>query len=239
MKFTTSDKIFEKFPGLHVGVVVAKNIDNSGDDKKIFKLLEEVEELIKLDFVPEKSIAVELIQKKLAKHKLISVWRAAYEDLGVKPEHYSTNVEAMMVDILQGKTIKKENKLVDCYNYLSLKHIIPLGADDLDKVKGDISLRFATGDENFIGEEKPEKDEVIYADDEGALCRKWNWKECERTKITKETKNAVVYIDGLPPITKDKLEKILKEAKELIEMFCNGSVSYYFLSKFKNSVELK
>lgn len=239
MRFTVANEIFKKFPGLHIGVVVAENIDNKGDDEKIFKLLEGVRKLIKLDFVPESSIAVELIPKKLAKHKLISVWRAAYEDFGVKPEHFHTNVEAMMREILKGRKIKRENKLVDCYNYLSLKHIMPLGADDLDKVKGDIFLRFATGDESFIGEEKPEQGEIIYADAQGALCRKWNWKECERTKITDKTKNAIIYIDGLPPIKKDKLEKVLKEAKELIEMFCNGDVSYCILNKFENSVEVK
>ena len=234
--------MFEQFPELNIGVITAKGIDNKGSDKKIFKLFEEVENFIKMDFVPEKMVSVDYIQKHIAKHKMISAWRAAYEDLGYVKK-YHTNVEAMMIKILTGEKVHGRNKLVDIINYVSLKNMVPIGSDDLDKVKGDIFLGLATGEETFIDPEtdeydNPDKNEVIYSDAEGALARRWNWKQAKRTMITEKTKNIILYVDGLPPITKDKLEAVLKELADLIKMFCGGRINSYVLSKDKNTIEI-
>ena len=52
------------------------------------------------------------------------------------------------------------------------------------------------GEEN----DPPKLGEVIYRDDLGVICRRWNWREGERTKITKDTKNAVVVIESIASI---------------------------------------
>jgi lysyl-tRNA synthetase class 2 len=149
----------------------------------------------------------------------------------------------MMRRILKGNTIPQISKLVDLYNYLSLKHLVPMGADDIDKVFGDIQLTLAAGNEKFkpLGEEKtenPNKDEVIYRDKARVLCRRWNWRDCDETKITEDTKNAVLYVEGIPPITKSKLTEVCKELADLITTFCKGEAKYYILNKTKNSVEI-
>ena len=38
MKFKIDDKIFEKFSGLNIGVVIAKNIDNRGFNDEIIRI---------------------------------------------------------------------------------------------------------------------------------------------------------------------------------------------------------
>ncbi len=65
----------------------------------------------------------------------------------------------------------------------------------MDKFIGDIRLTKATGDESFItlGSDKsepPYEGEIVYKDDEGAICRCWNWRESVRTMLTEDTKNA-------------------------------------------------
>lgn len=32
--------------------------------------------------------------------------------------------------------------------------------------------------------------EICYLDDEGAVCRSWNWRDGQRTMLTEHTKNA-------------------------------------------------
>ncbi len=233
MKLTISKKILNKFPKLNVGIVIAKGIDNKGKNREIDHLLKEVENYIKLNFIPE----------DLAKHKLISPWRLAYSEFGAKPSKYHSSVEAMMRRILKGNKIPIISKIVDLYNYLSLKHLVPMGADDIDKVFGDIQLTFAEGNEKFkpLGEEKtenPNKDEVIYRDKARVLCRRWNWRDSDETKITENTKNAILYVEGIPPITKSKLIEVCKEMVDLIKTFCKGEAKYYILNKTKNSVEI-
>ena len=156
MKLTIEKEVSDKFPGLNVGIVVAKDIDNKGASKELDKLLKETENLIRLNFVPT----------DLAKHPLISPWRSAYSDFGAKPSKYNSSVEALMKRVLKGNSVPRINKLVDLYNYLSLKHLIPMGADDTDKVEGDIKLAIAKGDEKFIPlgskkTENPEKGEGV------------------------------------------------------------------------------
>lgn len=233
MKLSISSDIFKKHPKLHVGIVVSENIDNTGSDDKIYTLLDDIQNLIKLDFVPE----------DLAKHHLISPWRAAYSDFGSKPSKYNSSVEALMKRILKGDKIPQINKFVDIYNFLSLKYIIPMGADDLDNVEGDIQLTIAKGDEVFVPlnsdqVENPDQGEVIYRDDRNVLCRRWNYRDCDKTKITDKTKKAILYIEGLPPVTKEKVEEICKEAVQLITMFCEGEANYHILDVGNSEVEI-
>lgn len=234
MKLIIDKKIFEKFPSLSVGVVIARNIDNKGEDKEIFHLLEEVEELIKDDFTPE----------DIAKHKLIAPWKAAYLAFGAKPKKHHNSVESLMRTILEGGKIRRINKLVDLYNYLSLKHLVPMGADDLDEVIGNIRLTFAKGSETFIaigkaGRNNPEPGEVIYRDELEVLCRRWNWRECYKTRITEDTKNAILYVEGLKPVTEEELKKILEELADLVKSFLGGETNFFILNKNNNELGIK
>jgi len=233
MKFTISKKILEKYPKLNIGIVAAKGIDNKGKNKEIDSLLKEAENFIRLNFVPE----------QLSKHEMISPWRTSYSEFGSKPSKYHSSIEALMRRILKGNSIPLINKLVNLYNYLSLKHLIPMGSDDLDKVDGDISLTFAEGSERFkpLGSpditENPDKNEIVYKDSSKILCRKWNWRDCDDTKITEDSKNLIIYVEGLPPVTKKKLISVCKELADLIKTFCKGEAKYYILNKANNSAE--
>jgi lysyl-tRNA synthetase class 2 len=233
MKFAISEQILKKYPKLNIGIVAAKGIDNTGRNKEIDKLLKEVEDYIQLNFTPS----------DLAKHDLISPWRTVYSEFGAKPSKYHSSIEAMMRRILKGSRVPAINKIVDLYNYLSLKHLIPMGSDDIDKVDGDILLAFADGSERFkpLGTpditENPDKGEVVYKDNSKILCRRWNWRDCDETKLTEKSKNVVLYVEGLPPVTKKKLTEVCKELADLIKTFCGGEVKYHILNKTKNSAE--
>jgi len=211
-----------------MGIILALGIDNKKPNKEIAKMLSEVEKYIKLSFVPE----------DLAKHDLISPWRVVFKEFGSKPSSYHSSVEALIRRILKGNPVPKINKLVDLYNLMSLKHLVPIGADDLDRVDGNIKLCLANGKEKFtaIGSDKaenPDKGEAIYKDDKDVLCRRWNWRDCDKTKLTSNTKNAVIYIDGLPPLSKEKFLGTLKETTALIRTFCDGEVEYHILNNDK------
>ena len=41
MKFKIEQDIFERFPGLNIGVVVARQIDNHGESEEIMSLIRE------------------------------------------------------------------------------------------------------------------------------------------------------------------------------------------------------
>lgn len=234
MKFSIDSEILERFPGLNIGIIIAKNIDNSGNDEGILKILHERQEEIRQNFNTE----------TLSQNPKIDAWRKAYSSFGAKPKKNKCSVENLYRMTLQSIDLNHINKIVDIYNYISIKHIVPVGGDDIEKIDGDIILRFARGDETFVElnsdeTKNPKEGEVIYSDDKEILCRRWNWRECDKSKMTEDTKNVCLVVEGLPPVAKDEIESISEELGELVQKFCGGDVSTFVLNKDVKEISIK
>ncbi|NCO97386.1 MAG: hypothetical protein GW780_02715 [Candidatus Aenigmarchaeota archaeon] len=52
--------------------------------------------------------------------------------------------------------------------------------------------------------------------------------------MTEDTKNLALVIEGLPPVTRDEIEKIISELGEMIKKFCGGEITAKILSKDQN-----
>ena len=130
---------------------------------------------------------------------------------------------------------------------MSIKHMIPMGGDDLDNIEGGIEngniiLKIAEGNEAFVelnSEEtkNPKQGEVVYCDDKEVLCRRWNWRECDKSKMTEQTKNVTLVVEGLPPVTKEEVENIINELAELVSKFCGGEISKFILNQENKEIE--
>jgi DNA/RNA-binding domain of Phe-tRNA-synthetase-like protein len=134
-------------------------------------------------------------------------WRKAYRAMGIKKTSYRCSAERLLRGVLQGRGLPRVNGFVDAYNLVSLRHLAPLGADDLDRVSGDLAFRYATPDDSFIAlgdesvaEDPPKDGEVVYADGTKLLCRRWNWYQDARSPITLETRRAIVTVQGLETV---------------------------------------
>lgn len=232
MKLKIDDKIFEHFPSLNLGVVVVKGIDNTGESPEVISLLTEQMNAIKTKHSLENFKEIPELR----------AWQEAYRSFGAKAK-YTCSVENLYRMILDGVQLHHINKLVDIYNYFSLKHLVPVGGDDTDKIDGDIVLRLASGDEPFIklgAEEvdRPKAGEVIYIDDKEVLCRRWNWRECDKSKMTEQTKNATLVVEGLSPVSKESIQLIVEELGQLVKKFCGGEVSTCVLNAENKEVEI-
>ena len=231
MKFKINPKIFENFDRPVIGVIIAKGIDNRNDNLQIQKMLRDAESDLK-----EKLKGVEI-----SEHPHIAPWRETYRKFGSKPRDFRCSAEALTRVVLRGSEIRKISPLVDLYNLISIKYILPVGAEDLDKMQGDLELTFAEGTEDYtpLGEEvndPPQKGEVIYRDDLGVICRRWNWREGDRTKITDETKNAVVVLESIASIA---IKEAAEELADLIQKYCGGQITIYYLNKDSQEIGLK
>ncbi len=233
MKLKIDTKIFEKFPGLKIGVVTARNIDNHGFSDEIMLLIREKEKEIRENYDTE----------TLSQHPKIHSWRGAYSSFGAKPKKYKSSVESLYRMILKGLDLRHINKIVDLFNYISIKHTIPAGGDDMEKVDGDVTLKFAVGDEPFIALNSKEKEtakegEVVYADSKEVLCRRWNWRECDKTKMTEETKEVILVVEALPPVTGEKLKEVEEDLSRLITKYCGGEIRTAILDDGKREIEV-
>jgi DNA/RNA-binding domain of Phe-tRNA-synthetase-like protein len=129
-------------------------------------------------------------------------WREAFRAFGAKPQRTRPSVEGLLRRVAEG--LPRIDRLTDAYNAVSVTHQVPIGGEDLSCYIGTARLARAVGDEPFEttggGEpvvEHPEAGEVVWRDDAGVTCRRWNWRQCVRTRITDGTERAVFIIDGL------------------------------------------
>lgn len=138
----------------------------------------------------------------------VAAWREAYRAFGAKPQRTRHSLEALTRRAATG--LPRVNRLTDTYNALSVLHQIPFGGEDLHRYVGSPQLRRATGAEPFdtVAEgadviEHPEVGEVVWCDDAGVTCRRWNWRQCRRTQLRDDTTAALFILDVLDPMTDD------------------------------------
>lgn len=216
-KFIIEDDFWELFPNAKIGIITCNGIDNTIKDENQYQdMLSQV----------EKEALTHLPNEEFSSNEVIKVWRDAFKKFKTKKEARSS-IEALLKMVSTGKGLGTINPLVDIYNSISLKYAMPCGGEDMDKFIGDIRLSKATGDESFItlGSDKsepPYEGEIVYKDDEGAICRCWNWRESVRTMLTEDTKNAFLCIELVDEKREKEFENALKELSQLVEKNLGG-----------------
>ncbi|MFC7330580.1 B3/4 domain-containing protein [Marinactinospora rubrisoli] len=192
------DSVFDLRPDYRALVLVAEDLRPGPSDDISEKLLAHAEE-------EARGRLAGAAPEELAH---VAAWRAAFRAFGAKPQRTRTSVEALLRRVADG--LPRVNRLTDAYNAVSIAHTAPLGGEDADRYSGPLRLVRATGEETFetvnAGEtavEHPAPGEVVWRDDAGVTCRRWNWRQCVRTRLTESTTRGVFVIDALDPLTDD------------------------------------
>ena len=233
MKDIVSQEVLTKFPNYIRGVVVARGVNNAGESEKLLQLLRKVEQ----DATQDESL------QDIKNHPRIASWRQAYSDFGANPNKFYSSIESLARRARRGDQLPYINTLVALFNYFSLRHMVPSGGDDLDRVDDRLCLTLAKGNEPFTPLnsdviEYPAPGEVIYIDDSKVMCRRWNWRQGDQTKITPATTNIAINVDCLPPVSRDEAKAITAELADLVKEFCRGEVTYLLLDAKQNEVEI-
>ncbi len=143
----------------------------------------------------------------------IAAWREAYRGFGAKPSDFKNSAEALTRRAVNG--LPRINPLTDLYNALSVLHSTPIGGEDLSTYQGSPRLIRAMGDEPFDtvadGQhaiDHPEPGEVVWVDEAGVTCRRWNWRQCRRTALSDSTTTALFIVDALEPLSDASLDAL-------------------------------
>jgi DNA/RNA-binding domain of Phe-tRNA-synthetase-like protein len=205
VRFRIDEAFAAIVPEAMIGIVIASDIDNRRGGEAAAAALASAVEVA----------AAAIGDADLASHPAVVPWRDAYRRFGVKPSRYRSSIESLLRSA-RGGGVRSINPLVDCYNAVSLRHLLPCGGEDLDAIRGDLRLTVAQGGEPFVPlgaaeDDPPAPGEIVYADDAGIVCRAWNWREADRTKLTPATTRAILVIEALPPRTRDNLRAACDE----------------------------
>ena len=144
-------------------------------------------------------------------------WRVAYRAFGSKKTSYRDACEALLRRLAAGDHLPRILPLVDLYNAISVKHVVPVGVDDLALLAPPNAFRYAKAGDSFLdgGKTPPEDDpptpgEVVYADTRHCLCRRWNWRQDARTRVSAGTRDALVVIQTLEADGAERLARAIE-----------------------------
>ena len=225
LTYSISRDIFDKFPGYCRGVVLAFDVHNGPSPDRLIQMLRDAEACVRQQTTIE----------NIAEHPRIKPWREAYKAFGAKPSEYRSSVEAMARRALRNDELPSISSLVDIGNIISLQHLVPVGGHSMDELTQDISLRFASGKEDFIpfGSteiEHPLPGEVIFVEGNTVLARRWTWRQANHTLTLPETHSIEFNIDRLPPVELEEIHTIANQVMGLMSEFCGGKLRYEILS---------
>ena len=234
MKFIASESFWDLFPEAEIGLILLKDI------KMEEKSSREIKD--KLDEAHDKALTY-LTKPVLSENPVIKVWRDAFRLFKTK-KGARCSIEALLKRVAKDNDVGSINPLVVIYNAASLNYALPCGAEDIDKFVGDLKLEVTQGGDDFqaIGDDKNSptlEGELCYKDDEGAICRCFNWRDGQRTMITEKTKNAILFMESIDPQRKEDLKEAINYLAENLEKYLEGKVEIHFLSKENPSVEIK
>ncbi|WP_373845458.1 B3/4 domain-containing protein [Clostridium sp.] len=217
-KFVIEDDFWSLFPGARIGIIVCHGIDNFIKDEDQYK---------NMISKSEKEALKYLENVEFSSNEVIKVWREAFQKFKTKKGARSS-IEALLKRVDKGNHIGIINPLVDIYNSISLTYALPCGGEDMDKFAGDIRLTKAVGDESFItlGTDEsalPYEGEIVYKDNEGAICRCFNWRESVRTMLTENTRNAFLCIELVDERRVKDFENALKDLAKIVQDNLGGT----------------
>ncbi|MEU3608962.1 phenylalanine--tRNA ligase beta subunit-related protein [Streptomyces sp. NPDC035033] len=197
-----SDEVRALVPGFTHLAVEARGLVNGPSDATSSALLDEA----------ARRLAERLDGRAPDQDPHVAAWRAAYTAFGAKPSRTRNSAEALARRALADGGLPRVNRLVDAYNAISVAHLIPVGGEDLNRIEGGMRLVRATGREEFVtvagGEETvehPEPGEIVWCDERGVTCRRWNWRQGPRTRIDDDTTDALFLLESLAPMTREEL----------------------------------
>ncbi len=194
MEFVVNPEIFERFPGMRIAVAVAHGVDNAGDRPAIAA-----------EWRAAWAGAAEAAAHGNAQsHPRVRPWRERFRAMGVSGKEFPSSVEALLRRAMKGGEPFRINPLVDCYNAVSLRHVVPAGGFDLDQLRGSgpLELRLTRDGDHFtaLDADAPlplPPGEIAYLDGPTVLTRHFVWRQARTGLITPATRS-VVLLSEIP-----------------------------------------
>ncbi|WP_374653515.1 B3/4 domain-containing protein [Dongia sp.] len=156
----------------------------------------------------------------------LAAWAQVFQKFGAKPQRTPCSAEALRKRFLRDGALPRVNPIVDLYNAISLQYAVPVGGENLDAYAGAPKLTIADGSEAFDtikdgnpAIEAPDPGEVVWRDDQGVTCRRWNWRQGVRTRVNADTRRIWFILERLGSMPQRALEeagdKLVSGLKEM------------------------
>jgi DNA/RNA-binding domain of Phe-tRNA-synthetase-like protein len=210
--FIAQQEIFTRFPGMRLAVVIADEIDNAREHEGVAATWR----------AAWRDAAGAASYGNAQSHPRVQPWRERFRAMGVSGKEFPSSVEALLRRAMKGGEPFQINPLVDFYNAVSLRHVCPAGAFDLDDIAGPLELRLTRTGDTFLALDTDEElavppGEVAYAFGSTILTRHFVWRQARRGLVTHQTRRAFVVSEIIGDIEEDVAHSILNDFRQGIE----------------------
>jgi DNA/RNA-binding domain of Phe-tRNA-synthetase-like protein len=209
--------IFRLDSGYRRGLVLAQGVQNAPSNESLIGTLRK----------QEMALRAELGDRPIADHPRIAAWRDAYRRFGARPSEFRSSVEALARRVLRGDSLPNVNALVDIGNIVSLRYLAPVGVHPIPIGNAPLQLRLAEHGDTFQPPdggppESPAAGEVVFAQANSVLTRRWTWRQAAGTLTHVDTAAVYFNIDALSVVPDDGLAAAAHDLVDLIRTYCAG-----------------
>lgn len=132
----------------------------------------------------------------------IRAWRRAFARMGLKPTQYRCAAESLLRRFRKEGALPRLHPLVEVCNAVSLAFAIPVAVFDVTAITGDLQVRYATGDEEYLAfsgkSEHPGPGEVIFADQARQVhARRWTNRQSGLSAVGTSTTAALIVAEAM------------------------------------------
>lgn len=163
----------------------------------------------------------------------LSTWDDVFRAFGAKPKRTPCSASALRKRVLKEGALPPLDPVVDIYNAISIRYAIPVGGENLAAYAGAPRLTIAEGNEPFDtlkeGQpviEYPDAGEVIWRDDIGVTCRRWNWRQGVRTRLDSQAQHMWFILESLPSMPLSALQEAGDELVSNLQRLMPGSTAH-------------
>ena len=151
-----------------------------------------------------------------------------HEKVGVPRRKNIPACENLVKLLLKKQELFAINKAVDIYNILSMRSKLALGAHDIDRFAGNVTLKLTDGTEKFLplGSDEPKPvrpGEYSYVDEDNEVICHLEIRQVEKDKVTEDSKNIFYIIQGNEATPEEFLQDTAAELIRLTSRFCGGA----------------
>lgn len=143
-----------------------------------------------------------------------SAWAEVFRAFGAKPQRTPCSSDALRKRVWRDGGLPSIDPVVDLYNAISIEYAVPVGGENVAAYVGEPRLVIAEGTESFdtmkdgmVAHESPNRGEVVWRDDIGVTCRRWNWRQGIRTRLSSDTPRMWFILESLPAMPLDALHE--------------------------------
>lgn len=201
--------------GLSAAVLVARGVDNGRTSPELMVYRRKV----------GRELAEYWKSRSLSSHPVFQEYERVHRLFGVAEEPAAP--EKLLRYVRRHQDLAAAGAAVDCYNLVSAKTLLSIGAHDLSRLELPVTLRRTTDEDVFVplGESgrRSVAGEYAYVDPRGRVICRMEVLQGDHTKVDSGSRDIVFFLQDNRALAAGKLLESCWFLAELIERFCGGS----------------